>query len=532
MDLKTENGSVKIKQFNKLNNKLMFRAKVRMFLAFILCFLFYSGFFPASARCDAAKVLNKQASKLLRIYPKSRIKPMPYWMKMRVSIYGYLTVRQALNLLSSETEIPFVLYRVKAKKKMYDFRDERLYRVLNFILRPAGFIYKYTNNELRVYGVISRIINISASDLKSQYSSMVGVSNGSAGMGAGGASGGTGSATASAGGASGISGGSMGGGSQAGGGSISLSQSDSGKSIYDVLKDNLAKLLGKNGKFFINQKSGIIWLKGKSSRVVEAARYIRRIKSNLSKEVFLKVNVLEVTLNKQFQYGINWNLLFNSAFKNNAAGLSSVSVSAPFASLAGITNATTATFSGASSSQSAVINALGQQGNVSVVSQPRLMLTDGQTRLISSGTIVPYVSSINTISYGTTGTLQTYPQISQVQEGVSISFTPYIDIRKNKVTCTVSIVDNSITGYQLFTYSGNSFDNPIIETKSMTDTITVKSGDTAIIGGILTKNKQKQNYGVPVLMDIPLLGNLFKGVNNTTSKDDLLIMLTPQIIKK
>ena len=181
-----------------------------------------------------------------------------------------------------------------------------------------------------------------------------------------------------------------------------------------------------------------------------------------------------------------------------------------------------------SGNSSAILNALKTQGTVNVISQPRLVLMDGQTRLISSGTITPYISSIQTMALSLSQT-ETYPVISQVQTGLSISFTPHINFKNNSVSVTLSLIDNSITGYQSFSVSGDSFSNPVIESKSFSDTVNVKSGSTILVGGILTADKTKNTYGIPILSKIPLIGNLFNSINDSSQKEDLLIMLTPKI---
>ncbi|MHB1546991.1 MAG: type II secretion system protein GspD [bacterium] len=476
---------------------------------------------------------------------KERKKVIPAALMQRVSLSGNMSVKQALFLLARQVDFPFVPYAgLKTADNIYYFKDIPLYQALNIILAPEGFIYKYQGGELDVYGELVKTVHLPVSDLSSSYESVIGMSGMNSGSSAGqnntpsavpqttaGTTGTTGTINPAAttpqmnGLANGTN-------NSNPGGILSLSLASSGESLSSLLSKNLKIMLGKSGQFFINQKNGIIWMKGRSKSVVEAVDYLKAVKKDLSRLVFLQVEVLDITLNNNFQYGINWNLLFNDAFKSNPLGTSAVSVGANMASLAGVNvGSPNITFSGSAGANQAVINALKSQGTVSVVSQPRLMLTDGQTRLISSSTTTPYVSNVQVLSYGVSGQLQTYPQMSQVQTGFSIAYTAHIS-KNNDVSVTVSLIDNNITGYQTFSYSDNTFTNPIIQAKAMTDTVTVKSGRTAIIGGILTKNKNKQNYGIPILSSIPIIGALFAGVNNTYTKDDLVIMLTPRIITK
>ena len=490
-----------------------------------------------------------------RICKKSLINMnMPYFLRQKISLSGNGSVKSALMTLSHETGVPFVIYRGfpdKLRNEVY-YKDIPLYKVLNGLLVSNGFAYSYKNKMLYIYAVEEKTFHIPVSDLLSAFSSTVGMS----GMGEGGGvnsginNGNTqempeGAGTSTAGGSSqstasaslpsdlinsGVNGNASNNSGYSGNpsGSLSLTLSESG-SLYSIISGNIKEMLTKNGKYFINQKDGLIWVKDRVSNVNEVSAYIKRINKFLSKQVFLKVEVIDVSLNKGFQAGINWNLLFNQAFKSNVFGVDSLSVSAQLASSNNISNAPYIGFNG-SGSNSAILNALRTQGAVDVISQPRLVLMDGQTRLISSGTITPYVSSIQTMALSLSQT-ETYPVISQIQTGLSISFTPHINFKNNSVSVTLSLIDNSITGYQSFAIGGESFSNPVIESKSFSDTVNVKSGSTILVGGILTTDKVKNTYGIPLLSKIPLLGDLFKSANDTNEKEDLLIMLTPKIIR-
>lgn len=469
-----------------------------------------------------------------------------------VSLSGSGSLKSALMLLSREIGIPIVIHRglpSKLKSDVY-YENQPLRRVLYGLVKANGLKYIYRGGSIIIYPFVEKTYHIPVLDLFSSFSATVGIAGNGAGssnaasdlntnegaLDSGLQSGATNSAASSVPSSQPQSAalqGGMGSQSQNGlssssnpSGSLSLTLSESG-SLYDVISANLKKMISKKGRFFINPKDGLIWVRDRESHVRAITGYMKNIKKFLSKQVFLKVEVLDVNLNKNFQMGINWNMLFNSAFKANPAGLDSFAISAPLAANNNIVSSPYIQFNG-SGANAAVLNALQTQGTVNVISQPRLLLMDGQTRLISSGTITPYVSSIQTDVLNLSQT-QTYPVISQVQTGLSISFTPHINFKNNTVSVTLSLIDNSISSYQAFSIGGESLSNPVIESKSFADTVNVKSGSTVIIGGILTSQRTKNTYGVPLLSQIPLFGKLFKSINISDQKEDLLIMLTPVI---
>ena len=459
------------------------------------------------------------------------------FLRQKVSLAGKGSVKSALMLLSREIGVPIIFHRGFPKKLSNDayYKDVPLYKVLYGLIISNGFKYTSKNGVISVYALEEKTFHIPVSDLLSSFSSTVGmtgmnsqnnnINNSNMGnLGGGQSAGNTSGAAVPINSSSFANQNTNIPSNPSGSLSLTLSESDS---LYGIISKNIKEMLTKKGKYFINRKDGLIWVKDRVSNVIAISKYIKAINKFLSKQVFLKVEVIDVSLSKGFQTGINWNLLFNQAFKANAFGANTVSVSAQLASGDNINNVPYIGFTGSGNSI-AILNALKTQGTVNVISQPRLVLMDGQTRLISSGTITPYISSIQTMALSLSQT-ETYPVISQVQTGLSISFTPHINFKNGSVSVTLSLIDNSITGYQSFSISGESFSNPVIESKSFSDTVNVKSGSTILVGGILTTDKSTNTYGIPLLSKIPFIGNLFKSVNNTSQKEDLLIMLTPKI---
>ncbi|MCL4497349.1 MAG: hypothetical protein M1467_04490 [Deltaproteobacteria bacterium] len=495
----------------------------------IFLFLFLFSGFSCNAHANVYIVSAKTSKPELK--PSAHLKlKIPPLFKQRISLIGGMDIQAALNLIARSVRgVSLVITNPIHNGNINDFYIKRqpLYRVLKTVVVANGYGYSYKDGILKVFGFEKRTFRIPVSDLFLQFSGSVGA----AGMNAGNnnnninsAMGGYGtqtptttSGTQTAGASSNLSN---------PGGEISLSASNK-KSLYQYLKDNL-KIILKHGSFTIEPKNGIIYLSGRAGEVESSLNFLKKVKENLSHMVLLKVEVIDITLNKQFQAGINWNEVFNSAFKSNALGLSSVSIGLPLASGNDISNVPELTFG--SGSQGAVINALSTQGTVDVISQPRLMLISGETRVISSGTISNFLQTVMTTSLGgLTSTTQTYPVIGQAYSGLGIAFTPYVDYKRGLVHVTINFMDNNITGYNQFTVSGNTFSEPEISAKSFTDTVIIQNNKTMVIGGILSANKTKSIYGVPLLEDVPLLGNLFKSVNYQKTKDDLIIMITPII---
>ena len=498
---------------------------IKKLLSFII-FAFGVIFLNAPAFADVFIVAPKTSAAVVKIKKRS----IPLILKQRVSLVGSMTPVVALNLLMRDVRgINLITNELKGQQT-FNFYIENmpLYKALNTVLAENGYGYSFKRGLLSVYSYETRTFKLPISDLSMNFSSTVGASGMNTSQSQSGAmnSAMTQPAQTGAAPATGTSAGTNTANMSNPGGVISLT-STATKSLFGYVKQNL-KVILKTGSFTIEPKNGLIYLSGSVGEVENSLKFLRKVRKNLRHMVLLKVEVINVTLNKAFQAGINWNEVFNSAFKSNALGIGSVAIGLPLAANNNILNAPEITFG--SGGNTAVINALSSQGTVNVLSQPRLMLISGETRVISSGVIQNYVQSIQIEAIGSLSTqTQTYPIIGQVFSGIGIAFTPTINANKKTVRVTINFIDNNVNEYQNFSIGGNTFSEPEVSAQSLTDTVVIPNKKTMVIGGILSTNKTKTNYGVPVLSNIPLLGDLFKSVNYSKTKNDLIIMITPII---
>jgi len=157
------------------------------------------------------------------------------------------------------------------------------------------------------------------------------------------------------------------------------------------------------------------------------------------------------------------------------------------------------------------LSALEANGKGKIISTPRVTTLNGEKATISQGTTIPYQTS------GADG-----PKTEFVNAELKLEVTPVIN------------PDNSIIMKILATKDSPSLtagaSAPSIDTKKAETKVLIKDGETTVIGGIFVENNQDSADGVPGLMNIPLLGNLFKSSKNQTVKDELLIFITPRIV--
>lgn len=171
-----------------------------------------------------------------------------------------------------------------------------------------------------------------------------------------------------------------------------------------------------------------------------------------------------------------------------------------------------------SASLQAAIYAQVQAGRGRIVSKPRIAAQSGSTAKIITGDALPILTSISLA--GVNGVSQ---QVQYVNVGVTLQIAPRVSddgFVTSHVFCVVSSVTGSQQGY------------PTISQREAQTSATVHDGETFVIGGLTQDSSTKSNQRVPILGDIPLVGSLFNLDQDTNSKTDLYIVVTPHIIHR
>jgi type IV pilus assembly protein PilQ len=165
------------------------------------------------------------------------------------------------------------------------------------------------------------------------------------------------------------------------------------------------------------------------------------------------------------------------------------------------------------------LSALEADSRGKVVSSPRVVTADNQKASIEQGTEIPYV---------TPGSANSPATVQFKKAVLRLDVTPQIT-PDNRVIMTVEIRKDSVG--QLVNL-GNGFTVPAIDTKNVVTQIAVNNGDTAVIGGIYEETVNNDVTKLPFLGDLPVLGYLFKTTNKSIEKTELLIFLTPRVVKE
>ncbi|MBR0560587.1 type II secretion system secretin GspD [Neokomagataea anthophila] len=243
-------------------------------------------------------------------------------------------------------------------------------------------------------------------------------------------------------------------------------------------------------------------------------------------QVRVDATVAEVTLNDNLQYGTQF--FFKSGGVNGV--LSNATQSLGTSSL--VSSALSSSFPGfvlggsASGGAPFVINALQAVTSVRVLSSPELMVVDNQPASLMVGDMVPYLTGSTTGVLTANSTVTN--SINYQPTGVILQVTPHVS-NGGLVTLDVSQQVSSVASSTTSTGSG-SINSPTFSQRQVTSRVVIADGQTVGLAGLISDRSERSNQGIPWLKDIPILGLLGGTQDNTRTRTELLVLITPHVI--
>ena len=299
------------------------------------------------------------------------------------------------------------------------------------------------------------------------------------------------------------------------------------KQIEEALKpskgsSSQGEILSEKGSARVDRISSTIIVTDRPEILDKVALFLKRMEDAARRQVVIDSRIFEVRLNKDHEYGIDWSGFakqINSDF--NIAGQ--------------MNNATTGqntllTFATANYG-TVMINMLQTQGDVNVLSSPRIHVMNNQSAVLNIGTQLPYIlwnreCDANGLN------CQWVPSVEKEQTGVSLGVTPTIS-EDGIVTLHIVPVINTFVGWETAQLPGvdaPTYRVPIIDSRGVDSVVQAPDGTTVVIGGLIQTTQTENRQGVPFLMDVPILGFAFSNQQVQNRKSELVISLTPNII--
>ena len=228
-------------------------------------------------------------------------------------------------------------------------------------------------------------------------------------------------------------------------------------------------------------------------------------------QVMIEATIAEVTLTDDLKFGLRWHLDGKKSSYSFTGGSSFGSVFPGFS------------YALAAASAQVTLNALSTITKVNVISSPSLMVLDKQTATLQIGDQVPIVtqSAVGVVAVNA-------PIVNSVNyrdTGVILSITPRIH-ESGRVFLKIEQEVSSVGAT-----TSSTIDSPTIKQRRIKTTVQIKDGEALALGGLIQDQVNDTRNQIPLLGDIPVLGNAFKEKGNSVGKTELIVLITPRIVR-
>jgi len=271
---------------------------------------------------------------------------------------------------------------------------------------------------------------------------------------------------------------------------------------------------GEDGvRISVNKDSNTLLIFASQSRWLQMQKILAEI-DRPAGQVMIEASILEVTLNNDLQFGVDWQTL-------GASGKLTAS------SIYNESGAVAPTYPGFSITYltgdiKAAISALGSKTDVEVVSAPKIVTLDNKSATLQVGDQVPIVTQSSQNTTGENAAL--INTVDYRNTGVILNVTPRITGDNRivlEVAQEVSSVARTVT---------SGIDSPTIQQRKLESTLAIADGAVVALGGMISRTRTRNEAGVPGLRSVPGIGSLFKSQSRDESRTELIVLLTARII--
>jgi type IV pilus assembly protein PilQ len=292
-----------------------------------------------------------------------------------------------------------------------------------------------------------------------------------------------------------------------------------------AIQKHLTEVKTARGKVTVDERTNMIIMTDVKDAVQRAAEVVRKL-DVVTRQVMIEARIVEAKTNFSREIGIQWGFTHETTrgaadlggpygFSGAVGGANNYAVNLPPSAATSGVAFHFERFPGGATSLTidAALSALELQGQLKIISTPKILTLDNKEASIKQGQEIPYTKDEE-------GTITT----SFVEAVLSLVVIPHItmdDRVSMKITATKDAPD----------FSRAVDGQPAIDKKEANTELLVNNGETIVIGGILQETDEKGQRNVPGLSRIPILGWLFSSKTKTSDKNELLIFITPTIVE-
>ena len=320
-------------------------------------------------------------------------------------------------------------------------------------------------------------------------------------------------------------------------------ETDTNSDYWTDLRDSLQTLIGSgDGRAVITSpQAGLVTIRAYPKELKAVREFLTQSESHLKRQVVLEARIIEVSLNEGYEQGVDWSGLSASwdggkGITGGGSAANSLLPTTPnqiFSALGG-----GAGFKISDGNFNVAVNLLKTQGDVNTLSSPRVTATNNQKAVIKVGTDEYFVTNASTSTTTSTGAepiVTPNVELTPFFSGIALDVTPQID-EEGRVLLHIhpSVIDTEEQKKIIKVGTAEPLELPLAKSSIReSDTVVqANNGDIIVIGGLMKTDKQEIVSKVPLLGDIPWIGEAFTNRRESTKKVELVIMLKPTVVEK
>jgi len=314
-------------------------------------------------------------------------------------------------------------------------------------------------------------------------------------------------------------------------------QSASENQFWPDLHANVASMLGLSGEdqnsdisVIVSSETGLLTVRATHTQHLHIQEYLDRMMASAGRQVLIEATVVEVELNDRYQFGVDW-----AALDDNGTGIS-LSQNLLGANLSSPPVFTIDALSTNSwGSISSTVKMLQEFGNVQVLSSPKIMAINNQTALLKVvDNVVYFTTEAETVLNNNQSQTSFTTTPHTVAVGFFMSVTPQIS-REEAVILSVRPTISRVTGFVNDPNPALAAEDiesriPQIQVREMESVLRVRSGQIAVLGGLIQDTVDLKDQGLPGLSELNVVGDAFTYRNNQLKKSELVIFLRPRVV--
>jgi general secretion pathway protein D/MSHA biogenesis protein MshL len=339
---------------------------------------------------------------------------------------------------------------------------------------------------------------------------------------------------------------------------IQVAETDNTQGTEETVQQATRRVSLGSSYYTIDRSIGLVTVTAPRPLLEKIEYYLDNLKSELYRQVIIEAKIIEVSLQDNSKIGIDWSLVLKDFSVTGVTefglhGISDIgqmtgqvwpyvegSTFDPDTGLHTITSGDDFLSTGAFISRlrlnnanfTVMLNALNEQGDATVLANPKLTVLNGQPAVLSVGRDIAYIKEVSTDVNNETGTVTFTAETDSVVEGIAFGVMASIldddSVVLHLTPITTDLVNGTIE-YREFA-DGLEIGLPQVQIREMSTMVQINNGEMLIIGGLIDSIEGKTETFAPVLGDIPVLRYLFGVEEKRMEKRELVILLTPKII--